>query len=319
MPPTASGKQPAYIEPYSGWATTERGGFFYARVHQGQSPPLPEPGDDLEKKLDETFKTLHLNAIANAQVRLAGFPGAGPFTADGHGFLKVPLPPGMQAGSSDVSLQLEMGGYAATPASTTVQIWSAAASSRGIISDIDDTLTDTDVTHKFDLLKNTFFHNTYDVKVFPGAPQALSAIAGKSAGLPILPVFYLSGSPWALHPRISEAFDRVGLPHGATILRRYTQEPMNPYDFKHPHLLEIVDANPGRKWILCGDSGEKDPEVYRTLMDERPNAVEADEDVFIHNVTGEDASSDRLKGFTVFNQWDEVVAAIQQRKLALAA
>lgn len=306
---------PAYIELYSGWATTQRGGYLYGRVHKGKPLPLPQEGEGLAEKLHETFETLDAHAIANAKVRLSGFPGSGQFTADGHGFLKVPLPPDMQPSTLGVQIQLETKDFAAAPATTAVQVWGVTDPQMGVISDIDDTLTDTDVTHKLDMLKNTFFHDTYDVKVFPGAPQAFVAIAGMSTTfLPTLPVYYLSGSPWALHSRISEAFDRVGLPHGTTILRRYTQEPLNPFDFKHPHLLEIVDANPQRKWILFGDSGEKDPEVYHTLMEERPGAVEA---VFIHNVTHEDPDDQRLKDFTVFNDWSEVVASIQQSKLGL--
>ena len=314
MPDTNAIAQPAYIELYSGWATTQRGGYLYGRVHKGEPLPLPEPGEGLAEKLHETFETLHVNAIANAQVRLSGFPGCGTFTADGHGFLKVPLPPDMRLSILDVHVHLETKDYVATPAITGLQVWGVTDPHLGVISDIDDTLTDTDVTHKLDMLKNTFFHNTYDVKIFPGAPQAFGAIAGN--GIPAkLPVVYLSGSPWALHSRISEAFDRAELPRGATILRRYTQEPMNPYDFKHPHLLEIVDAHPRRKWILFGDSGEKDPEVYRTLIEERPGVVEA---VFIHNVTNEDPKkTDRFDGFTVFHDWSEVVTAIQQSKLGL--
>jgi phosphatidate phosphatase APP1 len=104
------------------------------------------------------------------------------------------------------------------------------------------------------------------------------------------------------------------LPHGAMILRRYSQEPFDPYDFKHPHLLEIVDANPQRKWILFGDTGEKDPEVYHTLMQERPGVVDA---VFIHNVTNANRQDARFSGFTVFNDWNEVLGAIHQRKLGL--
>lgn len=300
---------PAYIELYSGWATCQRGGYLYGRVHKGDLPPLPKPGEGLAEKLHKTFKTLHVNAIANAQVRLSGFPGCGQFTADSHGFLKVPLPPDMRPCTLDVQVQLETKDFAAVPARTAVPVWGVTDPHLGVISDIDDTLTDTDVTHKLDMLRNTFFHNTYDVKIFSGAPQAFAAVVGKGTGsLPTLPVFYLSGSPWALHSRISEAFDRVGLPHGATILRRYTQEPMNPYDFKHPHLLEIVDADPQRRWILFGDSGEKDPEVYRTLKQERPGLVEA---VFIHNVTNEDPTSQRLRDFNVFNEWSEVVAPFQ--------
>jgi len=318
----SGGGQPAYIELYSGWATTQKGGFLYGRVHKGEPLPLPKEGDGLATRLNQTFLELDLRALPKAQVRLSGFPGAGPFTADGDGFLKVPLPSGMQPSTVSVKVQLETPNYTAPGVTTTLQVWGPTDPPVGVISDIDDTLTDTGITHKPEMLKNTFFENAYRVKIFPNAPQAVVAIAGTSASpspspsllLPALPVFYLSGSPWGLHARISEAFDLLGLPHGTMILRRYSQEPLDPYDFKHPHLLEIVDANPGCKWILFGDTGEKDPEVYHTLMQERPGTVDA---VFIHNVTNADPQGARFAGFTVFSDWDEMVQAVQQRKLGL--
>lgn len=317
MPNTDAISQPAYIELYSGWATSQRGGYLYGRVHKGRPMSLPKEGEGLATKLHETFLSLDDHALANAQVRLSGFPGAGAFTVDGHGFLKVPLPPGMQPSTLGVQVQLETQNFAAPGAATSVQVWDVTDPQLGIVSDIDDTLTDTDVSNRAVMLRNTFFHDTYDVKVFSDAPQAFVAIAGKSASfLPMLPVFYLSGSPWALHSRISEAFDRLGLPHGAMILRRYSQEPLNPFDFKHPHLLDIVDANPQRKWILFGDTGEKDPEVYHALIEERPGAVDS---VFIHNVTKADPRDKRFDGFTVFDDWSEVVATTRQRKLGLVS
>lgn len=307
--------QPAYIELYSGWATTRNGGLLYGRVHKGEPPPLPEAGDGLARRIHESIQDLDLRALANAQVRLSGFHGAGPATADGNGFVKVPLPDGMPQGPVTVTAQLETPDFTADAAATTLQVWDVTDPPRGVISDIDDTLTDTDITRKVDALKNTFFENTYDVKVFPNAPQAVALVAGKDASLrPTLPVFYLSGSPWALHERISGAFDLHGLPHGATILRRYSQESLDPYYFKLPHLLEIVDHFPGCEWILFGDTGEKDPEVYRTLMQERPGTVDA---VFIHNVTKADPLDSRYEGFTVFSDWSEVLGAIPQRQLGL--
>jgi len=313
MPSDRGAGQPAYIELYSGWATTQKGGFLYGRVHQGEPLPLPKEGDELEIKLHQSFQDLDLRALANAQVRLSGFPGAELFIADDHGFLKVPLPAGMQSSTVRVTAQLETPNYTAASATTSLQVVGATNPPMGVISDIDDTLTDTGVTHKLELLKNTFFHNTYDVKTFGNAPQAVAAIAGKSTSLlPTLPVFYLSGSPWALHERISDAFDRLGLPHGAMILRRYSQEPLDPYDFKRPHLLEIVDARPGCKWVLFGDTGEKDPEVYHTLIQERPGTVRA---VFIHNVTDANPQDARFAGFTVFSDWSEVLQTTQQRKV----
>ncbi len=314
MPSGGVNEQPAWVELYSGWATIPKGGFLYGRVHKGEPLPLPEPGDRWATKLHQTFLDLDADehTLANAQVRLSGIPGSEHFTADGHGFLKVPLPADMQQGTVEVKALLEMPNYATASATTMLQVWGATDPPLGVISDIDDTLTNTDVTHKPEMLKNIFFHNTYDVEIFANAPQTVTAIAGKNdAGLfPTHPVFYLSGSPWALHERISEAFDRLGLPHGATILRCYSQEPLDPYDFKHPHLLEIIDANPGCKWILFGDTGEKDPEVYRTLMQERPGTVDT---VFIHNVTGADPQDARFTGFTVFTDWKEVLGKIPSR------
>jgi len=66
--------------------------------------------------------------------------------------------------------------------------------------------------------------------------------------------------------------------------------------------------------LLFGDTGEKDPEVYHTLMQERPGTVGA---VFIHNVTDANPQDARFAGFTLFSDWSEVLQATQQRNLGL--
>lgn len=315
--------QDACVELYSGWATSHSGGFLYGRVHRGQPLPPPAEADGWLKKLDETMKTLDEKSLDAAHVRLSGYPGSGFFTADECGYLKVRLPSDMPPGTVPIEVQLEMNGYAAVPERTTVQVWKLTSPPLGVISDIDDTLTPTEVTDKTKMIRNTLFHNTYNVEVFDGAANALSAVVGKSEGSrPTLPLFYLSGSPWALHQRIADAFERLDLPQGVTILRRYSREPFDPFHFKHPHLLEIVDSNPGFRWMLCGDSGEKDPEVYHAVMEERPDAVEA---VFIHNVTKENISNQRFskfnlfkpENFVLFDSWLDVCEAVKRRKLGL--
>ena len=315
--------QDASIELYSGWATTHSGGFLYGRVFRGQSLDPPREADGWIEKLGQTVKALDEKSLDAAHVRLSGYPGSGFFTADECGYLKADLPSGMEQGPVSIQVQLEMNGWRSRPVQTTIQVWKLTSPPLGVISDIDDTLTPTDVTDKIKLIRNTLFHNTYDVKVFDGAAKALAAVVGKGEeSRPMLPLFYLSGSPWALHNRIADAFERLGLPHGVTILRRYSQEPFDPFHFKHPHLLEIVDANPGFRWMLCGDSGEKDPEVYHTLMEERPGAVEI---VFIHNLKDKPLSSERFskfnlftpENFVLFDSWTEVSEAIQRRKLGL--
>jgi hypothetical protein len=91
MPTGGVIEQPAWVELYSAWATTQKGGFLYGRMHKREPLSLPKARDGLAAKLHETFQDLDVHALANAQVRLSGYSGSGLFTADSHGFLKVPL------------------------------------------------------------------------------------------------------------------------------------------------------------------------------------------------------------------------------------
>jgi len=201
------------------------------------------------------------------------------------------------------------------PTTINVQVW-AGGPGLAVLSDIDDTLTDSAVTHKLKLLLNTLFHSTWELKTFPDAMRAVTLVSGKHAGFPVRPLFYVSGSPWALHSRISDFFDRSGFPHGVIMLRRYSQESLNPYDFKLPHLREIFAAFPEKKFVLLGDSGEKDPEVYAQMRKERPAQVER---IYIHLVTNEAATSPRFAGMTAFKSWSDAAADAQAKGIAEGA
>lgn len=304
--------KPAYLELYSGWAGPN-GGFVYGRAHHGNPQPKPLPGQSSYQRLKQTIETLETEALPGATVAISGIPGLATAKADQNGFLKLPVGRGAKPGFLDVTVTLTQPGYAAAPAKARVQVFDGAPG-YAVISDIDDTLLDTGVTHKLKMLANTLFRSTWELKTFPGAAQAVSAGAGLRAQYPTRPFFMVSGSPWGLTSRISEFFDRSGFARGAIILRRYSQESLNPFDFKHPHLLEILDAFPQKKFILYGDTGEKDPEVYAAVMKERPGRVAA---VYIHNVTKEKQASGRFANMKLFGDWPEVGKDLAARKLGL--
>jgi phosphatidate phosphatase APP1 len=306
--------EPAWIELYSSWGS-QSDGVLLGRAHKGNPLPRPKPFESKLHHLVETAEALELQALPGVVVRFDGLPG-GPqrVTSDDHGFLRLPLA-GVQPGLIPVTATLEDSHRVAPRATTTVQAFDASPGV-AIISDIDDTLTDTGVTHFWTLLDHTLFNGTWEVKTFPGCPTAVTQLAGKLGdGRPVRPLFFVSGSPWGLHDRISEAFDRMGFPHGAMILRRYSQEPLDPFEFKHPHLLEIFDAFRGKDFVLLGDSGEKDPEVYRAVMNERPNHRVAA--VYIHNVTGDTQSNPRYAGMRLFTDWKEVSVDVAVKQLGL--
>jgi phosphatidate phosphatase APP1 len=137
---------------------------------------------------------------------------------------------------------------------------------------------------------------------FPGAAATLRELA---AGRLLV---YLSGSPWALHRRIADHFRAAGFPDGPLLLKRFSKEPWTEQAaYKWPHLTELVDALPERQWILLGDSGESDPEVYARLQRERPGRVHS---IYIHLVTDEDPGAPRFRGMTVFRSWSELAGKL---------
>ena len=69
----------------------------------------------------------------------------------------------------------------------------------------------------------------------------------------------------------------------------------DPYKFKLQKIRAFMARFPKRHVVLVGDSGEKDPEVYATILAEFPNRVDA---VFIRNVSREDQKDRNDKLFT---------------------
>jgi len=78
--------------------------------------------------------------------------------------------------------------------------------------------------------------------------------------------------------------------------------------YKTPVIEELLAALPGRRFVLIGDSGEQDPELYGAIARKHPGQVAA---IFIRNVTGEKPGAERFRkafegiaaqGWKLFNQ-----------------
>jgi phosphatidate phosphatase APP1 len=195
--PSVGKGRPAWIDGFSGWAGPG-GGVLYARVHKGKPIAKPKPKESSWKRLEETVDALELDAFEHATVTVSGVDGVTSATANDHGFIALVLPADLFPGPLRVTLTMAERGWQSATAEIVVQVWDDQPG-LGVISDIDDTLTDTGVTHKAKLVKNTFFLSEYELKIFAGAPQVLSMMAGNDhpggARLAGRALFYLSGSP----------------------------------------------------------------------------------------------------------------------------
>ena len=115
--------------------------------------------------------------------------------------------------------------------------------------------------------------------------RALHAGAGGDEGNPML---YVSRAPWGLYEMLSEFFQRHGIPAGPVLFLRewglsWTHPlPRRATDHKQALIRHMLALYRDLPFVLIGDSGQHDPEVYAQIVEENPGRVLA---VYIRNVS----------------------------------
>ncbi len=147
---------------------------------------------------------------------------------------------------------------------------------RGIISDIDDTIL---ISHATDLGKKLWLSiskNAYTRRPFPGVSEFYNLLTedGKN------PVFYVSSSDWNLYDLIRDFLNFRKIPDGPLLLKDFHVNLKNIWKSGgggHQHKLEkiemLFDLYPGMKFILIGDSGQHDTELYAQVIQDYPGRV----------------------------------------------
>jgi phosphatidate phosphatase APP1 len=150
-----------------------------------------------------------------------------------------------------------------------------------VISDIDDTIKHSAISSGArEIFRNAFIRELEDLTI-DGVREWYCAMAEMGVKF-----HYVSNSPWQLYPVISKYFALAGLPPGSFHLKQYSgmlQGIFEPVaERKKATLDKIARDFPERNFILIGDSGEADLEVYTDFVLENPGRVAA---VFIRDVT----------------------------------
>lgn len=162
-----------------------------------------------------------------------------------------------------------------------------------IISDIDDTVKDTNYLDKKQFYANTFLRKFRSV---PGMKDYFKEVKRKNKGCA---VHFVSASPYQLFEQLRNFFRDEGFPEASYYLKRIRikdksllQFFADPFDYKMKQIEPLMESFPGRKFILIGDSGEKDPEIYCAIYEKFPQQVQQ---VLIRNINdAEDSRMDRL-------------------------
>lgn len=160
-----------------------------------------------------------------------------------------------------------------------------------IISDVDDTIKHSNVPNRRDLFRNTFTRTFVPIT---GMPELYRDCAEAGAKF-----HFVSGSPWQLYEPLAEFMRLEGYPAGSYHLKRFRirdsarkirRSPQKAY--KRSAIEPILATFPQRQFVLIGDSGEQDPEIYASLLRERSSQVAH---VFIRGVRNETQDAPRLQ------------------------
>jgi phosphatidate phosphatase APP1 len=193
--------------------------------------------------------------------------------------LDAPLAPGAW---HDVSFVLDAPG--AAQAVTARVLAPPATAAFGVVSDLDDTVLQSEVASFVQAARLVLFENARTRLPFPGVAAFYQALAAGRTGAEANPVFYVSSSPWNLYDVIADFLDARRLPTGPVLLRDWdlTRELARTETFKLARIRELFDAYPALPFVLVGDSAQADPEVYAEVARRYPGRVLA---VYIRDVT----------------------------------
>ncbi len=157
----------------------------------------------------------------------------------------------------------------------------------GIISDIDDTIIHTGVASffKWRVIANTIFKN-YDKRIVTkGTVKFYKKLHYGQNNVPVNPFFYVSNSPWNLFDYLSAFFRKNSFPKGPILLRDFrtpfdkTPKPKVPH--KRSEIVNLLNMYAEMKFVLIGDSGEKDADIYTKIAKEYPGRILA---IYLRNV-----------------------------------
>jgi phosphatidate phosphatase APP1 len=102
------------------------------------------------------------------------------------------------------------------------------------------------------------------------------------------PMLYVSRAPWGIYDVLDEFFRMHNIPVGPMLFLREwgvtwkSPLPRKAEDHKRELIGNMLALYKDLPFVLIGDSGQHDPEVYRQIVDEYPGRVAA---VYIRNVS----------------------------------
>jgi phosphatidate phosphatase APP1 len=288
------GPGPVKIVPYRGYGSHLKV-FLKGRVLEKKGIPPAEVDDSVWENLINTFKRMESDEIPYARLKAEFYGQEKEIEADEEGMFDVEFntPADIPKNQLWHPIKLTLLAPDVTHHEGVVRaegevLIPSENADFGVISDIDDTVLQTGATHMVQMARNVFLRNARARLPFPGVAAFYRALLMGSQDREINPLFYVSSSPWNLYDLLVEFFHLQSIPLGPVLFLRnwgISEDeilPLKHRDHKFGVIEKIMDMYPHLPFILIGDSGQEDPEIYYDVAQKYPDRVQA---IYIRNVS----------------------------------
>ncbi len=285
------------VFPYLGYGTPEEL-YLKGRVLEDKGISDPEDDTSLWKNLVDAYKRFDSDETPNARVRVSFRGQSQDLLTDDEGYFDVHLQLETPLENPDYLQELEFELLSPLPTKQTGTHFTGTVivpperAEFGIISDMDDTVLQTGATSLLSMAKKTLFGNARTRLPFEGVSAFYAALHRDTN-----PLFYVSSSPWNLYDLLVDFLDVNEIPLGPLMLRDWGISETEFFASSHgEHKLgaieNIFETYPKLPFILIGDSGQEDPEIYREVVHNHPDRVLC---IYIRDVSDEAARDEEVQ------------------------
>ena len=210
-------------------------------------------------------------SVAGAQVEARIGSTVHRLVTDRGGYVDQVIAADLDPGWHTVELRTQHGSVTTAP----VQVIDPAVRS-GIVADVDDTVVVTRLPRPFIAAWNAFVRHENAREPVPGMAGLFARLL---ADEPRLPVLYVSTGAWNAAPAVGRFLRRHGFPPGTMLMTDWG--PTNTGWFrsgprhKVTQLHRLFTEFPEIRWVLLGDDGQHDPEIYAGAARHFPDHVRA--------------------------------------------
>ena len=191
--------------------------------------------------------------------------------ADRGGYIDVTLPASLGEGWHDVEIVPEGGPAVQAP----VRVLSRRPCT-GLVSDVDDTVMVTMLPRPLTAIWNLLVLHEDARRPVPGMAQLYAELDRAETAMPVV---YLSTNAWNVAPALRRFLDHHRFPAGPLLLTDWGPTNTGLFrsgpDHKQRALERLAAELPHVRWILVGDDGQRDPQIYRAFAEAHPDVTRA--------------------------------------------